>query len=91
MISALTGLGEWNVVAEWGFLNNFYVCVFCLFFVCVCVFAVGYDFSYSAMYCFTDRLSTDYQYTFNLSKNEDINYTQINFLSIPGSVSDLLR
>ncbi|KAL8587016.1 hypothetical protein ACOMHN_023406 [Nucella lapillus] len=31
------------------------------------------------------RLSTDYQYTFNLTKKEDINYTQINFLSIPGS------
>ncbi|XP_076460551.1 attractin-like protein 1 isoform X2 [Babylonia areolata] len=31
------------------------------------------------------RLSTDFQYTFNLSKKEDANYTQINFLSIPSS------
>ncbi|XP_025093871.1 attractin-like isoform X2 [Pomacea canaliculata] len=31
------------------------------------------------------RLSTDYQYTFNLSKREDLNYTQINFISIPSS------
>ncbi|XP_070211800.1 attractin-like protein 1 isoform X1 [Littorina saxatilis] len=30
-------------------------------------------------------LSTDYQYTFNLSKAEDINYTQINFFSTPQS------
>uniref|UniRef100_A0A2C9JPB1 Tubulin beta chain n=1 Tax=Biomphalaria glabrata TaxID=6526 RepID=A0A2C9JPB1_BIOGL len=28
-------------------------------------------------------LNTDFQYTFNLSKREDINFTQINFLNIP--------
>ncbi|XP_059178870.1 attractin-like protein 1 isoform X2 [Physella acuta] len=29
------------------------------------------------------QLNTDYQYTFNLSKKDDINYTQINFLNTP--------
>ena len=39
--------------------------------------------------CFTDDLRTDYQFTFNLSKNEDRHYTGINFMNIPMSVSRL--
>ena len=37
----------------------------------------------------TDDLTTDYQFTFNLSKDEDRFYTRINFMNIPAKVNDL--
>ena len=48
-----------------------------------------YKFNQGFDLCFTDDLRTDYQFTFNLSKNEDRHYTGINFMNIPMSVSRL--
>ncbi len=36
---------------------------------------------------FTDNLQIDFQFTFNLSKEDDKHYTQINFMNTPPAVS----
>ncbi len=44
------------------------------------------DNIYMCLYLLDD-LTTDYQFTFNLSKEDDRFYTQINFMNIPHTVS----
>lgn len=44
--------------------------------------------SFLLLFCFIDDLTIDYQFTFNLSKKDDLRFTQINFQNSP-SKSDV--
>lgn len=50
---------------------------------CYCKYALDIRIITNCQYLFTDELTIDYQFTFNLSKKEDRHYTQINFRNSP--------
>lgn len=50
------------------------------FFTETLIFFLNYDYS---IFFFSDDLTIDYQFTFNLSKKDDRYYTQINFKNSP--------
>jgi hypothetical protein len=57
--------------------------------------SVGYNHTFKivhhhAFFIFADKLTTDYSFTFNLTREENKYITRINFMNMPSGVSSVL-